>query len=131
MGTRTRGAPPQRRAGPAKRRAGLGPRWLRHGSLVATEAVLIAALVKDWVNAAVLRSGGMPGWGKVLFVMGATVGILGGLYFGIERLLARGVARTHSAFGVLPLPIPGLLAHLVVLAVLFLVYANHLGVRIF
>ena len=128
MGTRTKGAP--QRAAP-KRRAGGGPRWLRHGSLVATEAVLIAALLKDWVNGAVLRSSGMPGWGKVLFAMGATVGILGGVYFAVERLLRTGVARTHSAFGVLPLPVPGLVAHLVVLLVLFLVYANHLGVAVF
>ena len=119
-------APPRR--GPRKRG---GARWLRHGGLVATEAVLLAALLKDWIEAAVLRSQGMPGWGKVLFVMGATVGVLGGVFFAVERLLRGGVARTHSALGALPLPVPGLVAHAVLLAALFLVYARHLGVRVF
>ena len=113
------------RGAPAARRAA-GPRWLRHRNLVATEAVLLCGLARDWATGLV-RDSSLPGYGKVLFTMGATVGLLGGLFFALERLLARGVATTHASLRTLPLPIPALVAHALVLLVLFLVYARHLG----
>ncbi len=62
--------------------------------------------------------------------MGATVGLFGGLFFALERLLERGVAHTHSAVGALPLPFRSLVAHALVLLALFVVYARHLGLPV-
>jgi hypothetical protein len=112
----------------ARRRGGAGGmRWLRHRNLVATEALLLAGLCKDWLTGAVERSD-LANWGKVVFVMGATVGLFGGVFLALQRLLELSVARTHSAFGGLPFPTLG--AHALVLFGLFLVYANHLGLSL-
>ena len=54
--------------------------------------VLLGGLIKDWITSAVHASS-LPSYGKVLFVMGATIGILGGLFFVLERL------RTHDFKG--------------------------------
>jgi hypothetical protein len=102
---------------------------LRHRSLIATEAVLLVGLAKDWITGAVHASS-LPDYGKVLFVMGATIGILGGLYFTLEKLLARGVAGTHATLKSLPLPLPALAFHAVALFVLFLLYARELGLSV-
>jgi hypothetical protein len=111
----------------ARRRGGGGVRWLRHRSLVATEAVLLAGLCKDWVTGAVERSD-LANWGKVVFVMGATVGLFGGLFLALQRVLQRGVLKTHSAIG--GLPVPSLAAHALVLLALFFLYAHHLGLSV-
>src|SRR5262249_57315005 len=67
----------------AQRRSSWIPAFLRHRNLMAAEAVLVIGLLKGamegWVKASDL-----PGWGKVAFIMGGTVGLLGGLYWLIE-----------------------------------------------
>jgi hypothetical protein len=110
----------------SRRRSARGFAALRHGTLIAAEAVLIVGLLKDWVTGAV-RASDLPGYGKVLFVMGATLGLLGGLFLTLERVLARGVAGTHATFRALPLRLPSLAVHALILGLLYLVYARQLG----
>jgi glycerol-3-phosphate acyltransferase PlsY len=104
-------------------------RWLRHRGLVAAEATLIVGILKDFVAGWVKRSS-MPDYSKVLFVMAATLGLLGGLYYLFEKLLARSVETTHQAVRSLPLPFSYWVAHAVLFFVLFLIYANVMGVSL-
>jgi hypothetical protein len=105
-----------------------GPRIFRHRSLIALEVMLVMGVAKDIVAARVLASS-LPSYGKVLFLMGATVGLLGGLYVIIQRLSARGVEGAHAVARALPLPFPFWIAHVGVLAALYLLYAYMHGLK--
>lgn len=104
-------------------------RWLRPRDWIAAEAVLLVGVIKDVISDRV-RTASIPGYAKVLFMMAATLGLLGGMYFVLERLLAHTVARTHGAARTLSLGAPGWLFHLALILVLFFVYAHMLGVRV-
>lgn len=94
---------------------------------MAAEAVLVVALLRgvmeDWVKASDL-----PGYGKVLFLMGGTIGLLGGLYWVIESITSSGVERTHALLKTFSLPY--LAVHGIVLTVLFFVYAHQHHIRV-
>lgn len=98
-------------------------RLFSHRRWIAIEAVLVVGLLKDWLAGQVVASG-LPGAGKVLFVMAVTVGVLGGLYFFVERLTAKSVARTHAAARGFPVALPVVLVHAAILGALFLMYAR-------
>jgi hypothetical protein len=102
------------------------PKPLRHRALIATEAVLLVGLLKDYLTHQIMQPN-WPPWGKVLFVMGSTVGVLGGLYLIFERLARAGVARTHDVVKAVPLPAPYIIIHVVVLCGLFELYSYALG----
>jgi hypothetical protein len=104
------------------------PRIFRHRSLIALEAMLVMGVAKDIIAARVLAST-LPSYGKVLFLMGATVGLFGGLYVIVQRLSARGVEGAHAVARALPLPLPYWIAHAGVLAALYLLYAYMHGIK--
>ena len=112
-----------------KKRSSRRPRWLTHRGLVAVEALLFCGILKDGLGNLVKSSSFAPHW-KVLFVMGLTVGLFGGLFFFVERLTARTVAGGHKLARNLPLVIPTWVAHAAVLVALFFIYANHLNIRV-
>ncbi len=89
----------------------------------------MVGLLKDWLSGRVIASN-LPGAGKVLFVMAVTLGVLGGLYFIVEQLTAKSVARTHAAARVLPIGLPSILVHAAILGILFLVYARSLHIEL-
>lgn len=94
---------------------------------MATEAVLLVGwlkgLMEGWVKASAL-----PGYGKVLFIMAGTVGLLGGLFWIIERTTQSGVERAHGL--VHGFPLPYVAVHGAVLAALFWLYASQQGIRV-
>jgi len=104
--------------------------FLSHRGLIAVEAMLVMNIVKDWLFEE-LRTSHFPNYAKVLFVMAATVGLFGGLFFVIERLTARGVAGTHQAVSRLPIVLPTAAVHGGLLFVLFLLYARMLKLSVF
>ncbi len=106
-----------------KRRA----RLFSHRRWIAVEAVLVVGLLKDWLSGRVIASS-LPGAAKVLFVMAVTLGVLGGLYFIVEQLTAKSVARTHAAARGLPVGLPSVLVHAAILSILFLIYAKSLHI---
>jgi hypothetical protein len=105
-----------------------GLRIFRHRSLIALEAMLVMGAAKDIIAARVLSSS-LPNYGKVLFLMGATVGLFGGLYVIIQRLSARGVEGAHAVARALPLPFAYWVAHAGVLLGLYLLYAYMHGIK--
>ena len=80
-------------------------------------------VLEDWVKATDL-----PGYGKVLFLMAGTVGLLGGLYWIIEALTQSSVERTHALLKTFSMPY--LLVHGLVFTVLFFVYAHQHHIRV-
>jgi len=120
---------PSRKGGSSRSGArGLG-RSL-HRALIAAEALLVLGVVRDWVWRQVLASS-FANWTKVVIAMVITVGLLGGFFLLAQRLLARGVSKTHQAAAGLPFALPTLLLHAALLAVLFVLYARMLGVTVF
>jgi len=103
------------------------PKWLRHRGLIAAEAVLLVGVLKDMLGVQ-LKASALPGWAKVLLVMGLTLGLLGGLFLAVQKLTTRGVAKTHEVMQALPLPVPLLAIHIAVLAGLFVLYARLLEI---
>lgn len=89
----------------------------------------MVGLLKDWLAGRVVASS-LPGAGKVLFVMAVTLGVLGGLYFLVEELTAKSVARTHAAARGLPVALPSILVHAAILGALFLLYARTLRINL-
>jgi hypothetical protein len=112
-----------------KRRRQRTPRFLRHRTLIAAEAVLLVGLAKDQVSGLVMASQ-LQNWAKVLFVMGSTIGILGGMFLVLGRIAQHGVSTTHDAVKVVPLPMPTLLVHAAAFAGLFVLYARILGLQV-
>ena len=105
------------------------PRWLSHRGLVAAEAVLLVGILRDVLTRGVHGST-FPNYGKVLIIMGMTVGIFGGLFLFVQRLTERTVAGTHRAVRSLTGVMPYWAVHAGILFVLFLLYANMLGLRV-
>jgi hypothetical protein len=115
----------------APRRSGKkGGSFLSHRHLIAIEAMLVLGVIKDVIFDLVKKSG-YPNYFKVLLIMAATVGLFGGLFFVIEKLTARGVAGTHQALKQLPVVLPTLIVHVVLLFLLFLLYARMQNLKVF
>lgn len=87
---------------------------------MAAEAVLVVGLLRSLMETW-LKATDLPNYGKVLFIMAGTVGLLGGLYWLIESITSAGIQRTHTILGSLSLP--RVLVHLAVFAVLVFLYA--------
>ena len=108
------------------RRGGGGPGFLRHRNLIAAEALLLVGLAKDFISDFIKSqpASTLPNWGKVLFVMAATMGVLGVFFAVLEKVTKGGVAKTHEVVKALPLPAPMLAIHGAVLVGLFYLYAH-------
>lgn len=99
------------------------PRWLTHRGLVAVEAILLCNLGKDLGEAHLAAWDEVPAWLRVLLYMLLTAGCFGVLVMAVEWLAARSVRSAHAAAARLPLPAPLLVAHLLLLAGLYVGYA--------
>ena len=108
------------------RRGSAAPGFLRHSNLVAAEALLLVSVIKDFINDFIKSqpASTVPNWGKVLFLMAATVGVLGVFFAVLEKATKGGVARTHDVVQALPIPAPVLAIHAAVLVGLFYLYAH-------
>lgn len=105
------------------------PRWLSHRGLVAAEAVLVVGILRDHLARAI-KTSSFGNDVKVLLIMAMTVGVFGGLFVFVERFTARTVAGTHKAVRSLTRVMPYWAVHAGILFVLFLLYANMLGLRV-
>jgi len=106
------------------RRGGATPGFLRHRNLITAEALLLVGLAKDFISDLIRSQTALPNWGKVLFVMAATVGLLGIFFAILEKVTKGGVAKTHEVVQALPIPAPMLAIHGAVLVGLFYFYAH-------
>jgi hypothetical protein len=104
-------------------------RIFSHRGLIAVEALLLMGVLKDWIFEQ-LRTSTFPNYTKVLLVMATTVGLFGGLFFFLQRLLARGVAHTHGLARQMPIAVPVAAVHALLLFVLFLLYARMLHLSV-
>lgn len=105
-------------------------RIFSHRGLLAIEALLFLGVAKDWIFVLLLRSS-FSNWLKVVLVMATTVGMFGGLFLLVEKLTSRTVSSTHKAVARLPVAVPTLAIHALLLLVLFLLYASMLKVSVF
>jgi len=105
------------------------PRWLSHRALIAAEAVLLVGLLRD-VVARAIKGSELGNHEKVLVSMALTVGVFSGLFLLVERLTARTVAGAHKAVRTATRVLPYWIVHAAILLVLFLLYANMLGLRV-
>lgn len=115
---------------PAKRSGSRGTLRSLHRALIAAEAILVLGVAKDWVWRQVLASS-LANWGKVVLAMITTVGILGGFYLVLQRILTSSMSKSHQVAASLPLLWPTVLLHAALLGVLFVLYARMLGVTVF
>lgn len=114
----------------AKRSSSRGTTRSLHRALIAAEAILVIGVAKDWVWRQVLASS-IANWGKVVIAMVTAVGILGGFYLVLQRILSSGMSKSHQVAAGLPLLWPTVLLHAVLLGVLFVLYARMLGITVF
>lgn len=105
-------------------------RILSHRTLLAAEAVLLVGLAKSWLEGRLMALH-VPPWSKVVFVMAATLGVLGGLILVMQKITTKGMARTHAAIRAIAVPVPYLVIHAAILFGIFLLYARSLGIRVF
>ena len=93
------------------------PSWLRHRFLVRLEAILVVGVLQEF-GSRFVQGSSLPNWGKVLFIMGMTIGLLSGLILLSQGLVGKVLGKAHDA-----LPAPSLLLHLGAFAGLFILYA--------
>jgi hypothetical protein len=105
------------------------PRWLSHRGLVAAETVLVVGILRDFLSRWI-KGSAFGNDAKVLLIMGMTVGVFGGLFLFVEKFTARTVAGTHKAVRSLTGVMPYWAVHAGILFLLFLLYANMLGLRV-
>lgn len=101
-----------------------------HRTLIAAEAVLVLGVIKDWGWRHVMASS-ISNWGKVALAMLTTIGLFGGFYLIVQRLMLRSVSKTHDVAKGMPVVLPTLIVHAVLIFVLFLLYARMLGIAVF
>ena len=109
-----------------KSRRGVTPVFLRNRNLIAGEALLLMGLAKDFISDFIRSqpTATLPNWGKVLFVMATTIGVLGVFFAILEKITKDGVAKTHEVVKALPIPAPMLAIHGAVFVALFYLYAH-------
>ncbi len=105
-----------------KSKGGWTPAWLRHKALVGAEAALLTALLMELAQREVQGSG-LPNWGKVLWLMGVNLGLLGGLVLFTTAAVGRVVDHLLAMVQELPIPLPILVLHLLAFSGLGLLYA--------
>jgi hypothetical protein len=103
----------------AKRKSGsLTPAWLRHRGLLGAEAVLVVGVLQEFGSRAVQGATTFPNWGKVLFIMTMTLGLLGGLVLMLQGVVGKVIGKAYETA-----PVPYFLMHLGAFAGLFLLYS--------
>ena len=98
-----------------------GRRWFDHRALVLSEAVLAAGLIQELLEAWILSLPTVPPMLRVVAAVAVVVGTLGGMMLAMRQRLQDWIKGTHDTL-TSRLPLPSLLAHLVILLTLFLGY---------
>ena len=80
--------------------------------------MLLVGVMQEFGGRFVQGSSSLPNWGKVLFIMIMTLGLLGGLILLLRGIVGKALGKAHEAA-----PLPGFLMHLGAFAGLFLLYA--------
>lgn len=106
----------------AKRRSSTIPRIFRHRNLVASEGLLLVAVLQEviqrWVNGLEIAN-----WGKALFMMAVNLGALGILLVFVQIAAEKSLSKTHAAVQAIPFPTPYLLIHSAVFIAIFYLHA--------
>jgi hypothetical protein len=105
-----------------KKDSGWTPAWLKHRALLAGEVILVVGVVQELIQRQ-MNHLGLPPYGKVLWIMACTLGVLGVLLFVIQSVIKRSLAKTHDVVQAIPLPMPILVIHGAVYIGLFYLYA--------
>ncbi len=108
----------------AKKNDSLTPSWLRHRALLGAEAVLLVGVLQEF-GGRFVQGSALPNWGKVLFIMIMTLGLLGGLILVLRGMVGKALGKAHDAA-----PLPSFLMHLGAFAGLFLLYAWAFGLPV-
>ncbi len=98
------------------------PTWLRHRALLTGEVILTVGVVQELIQRQV-HTLGLPPYGKVLWIMASTLGVLGVLLLVIRAVVKHSLAKTHDVVQAIPLPTPMLLVHALAYVGLFYLYA--------
>jgi hypothetical protein len=106
----------------AKKSRSSTPRWLRHRTMIASEALLLVAVAQELIQRQVNQLD-LVNWTKVMWLMAVNIGALGLLLVLVKMVAEKSLAQTHSVVQAIPLPTPYLLIHLLVFAALFYVHA--------
>ena len=106
------------------------PAWLRHRSLIVTEAMLLVGLGQLLFNDWLLIHPDISPALRVMLGMAMVLGSFGGVLFWARRYLARTIADTHSFVRALPFPTPKWLFHSVALGALYLGYSFYWSAKI-
>ncbi len=96
--------------------------WSPHRRLVGAETILVAGVVQELLQRQI-KAFHWPHWGQTLWIMGCTLGMLGGVLLVLRMIAKKAVKGTHRAARRLPFPVPLLVLHAAVLAGLFVLYA--------
>jgi len=105
-----------------RRRSSWVPVWLKHRGLMTGEVILLIGVVQELVQRQ-MNHLGLPPYGKVLWIMACTLGVLGVLLMVVQAALKRSLAKTHEVVQAIPLPTPLLLVHAALYVGLFYLYA--------
>jgi hypothetical protein len=106
----------------AKMRQSSLPKWLRHRTLLATEAVLIVGVVQELMQRWVMKQD-LANAAKVLFVMLSTIGIIGLVLVIVRTLVLRSLEKTHQVAKAMFLPMAVSVMHVLILVSIFYLYA--------
>jgi hypothetical protein len=98
------------------------PKFLRHRALMTAEAVLLVGVGQQLLSQYIANVP-MPNWGRVLFTMASTLGILGGVVLIAKAMAKKGVAQTHNVAKSLPIPLSTWILHAAAFCGLFALYA--------
>jgi hypothetical protein len=101
----------------AKRSSSALPAGLRHRGLLDAEAALVVGLAMEF-GSRYVQGSDLPHWGKVLFIMAMTVGLLGFLVLFAKGLVGKAFGKTF-----LIAPLPRVLMHIGLFTALFFLYA--------
>ncbi len=106
------------------KRSSAVPSWLRHRGLLDAEAALVVGLAQEF-GSRYVQGSSLPNWGKVLFIMTMTLGLLGVFVLFARGLVGKAVGKTFEIA-----PLPGILMHIGLLGGLFLLYALAFGLPV-
>lgn len=105
------------------------PAWLRHRALLTGEVILTVGVVQELIQRQVNHIA-LPPYGKVLWIMACTLGVLGVLLLVIRAVVKHSLAKTHDVVQAIPLPMPMLLVHALLYIALFYLYAFVWGLSV-
>jgi hypothetical protein len=105
-----------------KKSSGWVPSWLKHRALLTGEVILVVGVVQELIQRQ-MNHLGLPPYGKVLWIMACTLGVLGVLLVVVHTAVKRSLAKTHEVVQAIPVPTPLLLVHAAIYVGLFYLYA--------